>query len=44
MLVVLALWNGRAVARDGLGALTMETISPVTTGIALRPLVDGSGT
>ena len=43
MLVVLASWNGGPVAREGLGALTMEAISPATIGLALRPLVDGSG-
>lgn len=43
MLIVLALWNGGAVAREGLGALVMESISPDTIGIALRPLMDGSG-
>jgi chorismate mutase-like protein len=42
MLVVLAQWNGSTVARDGLGALTMESISPATIGIALRPLMDGA--
>jgi hypothetical protein len=38
----LAQWNGSTVARDGLGALTMESISPATIGIALRPLMDGA--
>jgi chorismate mutase-like protein len=42
MLATLAQWNGDAVHRGHLGAMTMDAISPATVNLALRPLLDGA--